>query len=65
MVVFSLIPHKELRFLMPIIPFAMLLAGEFIATQFKTRPDSKFTKLLSIGIRVHMLYEFVTFWICN
>ena len=29
--VFSAIPHKELRFLIPIVPFAFLMAGELLA----------------------------------
>ena len=35
--VFSFIPHKELRFLMPIIPFAMLIAGEQIVQIFRQK----------------------------
>ena len=37
-IVFSLIPHKEMRFLLPILPFALLLTGEFYAQTLKNHP---------------------------
>ena len=33
--VFSLIPHKEARFLVPLIPFLLLLTGEHVASSVK------------------------------
>ena len=62
--VFSFIPHKELRFLMPIIPFAMLMAGELLATQF-SKTSGCVPTLLSIVLKVHIAVEIVTFAIFN
>ena len=36
---FSLIPHKEVRFLVPLIPFTLLTTGQFIASQLQRRPN--------------------------
>ena len=35
LLVFSAIPHKELRFLMPIIPFTFVMVGELMAQSLK------------------------------
>ena len=35
--IFSAIPHKELRFLIPIVPFAFVMSGELLAQMLKRR----------------------------
>ena len=61
--VFSGIPHKELRFLLPIIPFAMLLAGELIAKTFK-KGNNSVTMSLVLLLKIYMAYEIITYGIC-
>jgi hypothetical protein len=34
--VFSLIPHKEDRFILPTLPFLILLAGDYLYKKMKT-----------------------------
>lgn len=61
--VFSAIPHKELRFLLPIIPFAMLIAGELISQTIKTGSPAMAT-FVSVLLRIYMVYEVITYAIC-
>lgn len=61
--VFSFIPHKELRFLMPIIPFAMLMAGELLSTTLAS--NGWLATLLSVMLKLHIVIEVVTFGIFN
>lgn len=63
MLVFSWIPHKELRFLMPIIPFAMLMAGELLSQVFVR--EGKLASLLALLLKLHMVVEVATFAIFN
>ena len=37
-IVFSLIPHKEMRFLLPCLPFSLLMAGEYFAQNIRNHP---------------------------
>ena len=53
-IVFSLIPHKEMRFLLPIIPFALLLTGEFYALNFRKHP-----LVLRASVYLYMLLQVV------
>ena len=61
--VFSWIPHKELRFLMPIIPFAMIMAGELLSTTFAK--SGMMPTLLSALLKLHILVEIVTYGVFN
>ena len=38
-IVFTLIPHKEMRFLLPILPFSLLMTGEYFAQNFRNHPS--------------------------
>jgi hypothetical protein len=49
---FSLIPHKEVRFLMPILPFCILMAAECLNEQFKKRPT-----LVAFLLKLHLITE--------
>jgi len=56
-VFFSAIPHKELRFLIPIVPFAFVMAGELAAQTIKRGGDlATFT---SIGIKLFVVFEVI------
>ena len=50
---------------MPIIPFAFLLAGEYLATTFRTQRDSGLSTILSILLKIYLVYEVFTFGVCN
>lgn len=54
---FSLIPHKEDRFILPTIPFFLLLAGDYLYKKMK-QSFTILSKLLIIAV----IYEiFITF----
>jgi len=55
---FSAIRHKEIRFLIPIIPFAILPIGELIANNIKYRPT-----LISFLVKSYILTEITSFFI--
>jgi hypothetical protein len=57
---FSAIKHKEIRFLMPIIPFATLTIAESIAYNIKLRP-----KIVSFFVKLYILTEIYTFFLLN
>jgi GPI mannosyltransferase 3 len=50
---FSLIPHKELRFLLPILPFTLLTSGQLIAAKLPTK-QVMFKTLLTMYIVVEV-----------
>ena len=50
---FSLIPHKELRFLLPILPFTLLTSGQLIAAKLPSKPVL-FKTLLSLYILIEL-----------
>jgi len=53
---FSLIAHKEIRFLMPIIPFIMICSGEYLAQLLKRKPN--FTSFL---VKIYIIVEIIAF----
>ena len=55
---FSAIRHKEIRFLIPIIPFAILPVGELLASLIKYRPT-----LISFFIKLYICVEITVFFI--
>jgi len=55
MLVFSAIPHKELRFLLPILPFAFLMIAEFLTQQIKHG-----SRLASWSIKLFFVVEVIT-----
>ena len=48
---------------MPIIPFAMLMAGELISTTFSK--NGAMSTLLSVILKLHIVVEVVTFGVFN
>ena len=50
--VFSAIPHKELRFLIPVVPFAFVMTGELLAQMLK-----KGSCMASFAIKLFVLVE--------
>ena len=52
--VFSLIPHKECRFLVPLIPFLLLLTGEHIANNLKG-----YKSYYKVSLWLYLLVNFV------
>jgi hypothetical protein len=51
-VFFSLIPHKEVRFLLPILPFCLLMSAECLNEQFKKRPT-----IVAFLLKLHVIIE--------
>ena len=56
--VFSAIPHKELRFLIPIVPFAFLMAGELLAATIKK--GGTWGRLSSLSIKLFFVVEIIS-----
>jgi len=54
-VVFTLIPHKETRFLMPIIPFVIICTAEFVDVWLH-----KYPVFVAAYIKTHILLEVIT-----
>ena len=59
-IVFSAIPHKEQRFLMPIIPFAALVTGEHIAQNLKN-----YQRLYRYVLRLYVFVNILVFGLLN
>ncbi len=57
--IFSLIPHKEARFMLPIIPFSALMAGYALQSTVKN-PLLNNPKLLKYLILLYLLVELTT-----
>lgn len=57
-IVFSAIPHKELRFLIPIVPFAFLMTGELLARTMKK--GGCLATLASLSIKLFIVVETVS-----
>jgi len=47
--ILSLIPHKEIRYLLPVIPFVVLAVAEFVMSVIKRRPVFAFLTKLYIS----------------
>mmetsp|Transcript_18584 Transcript_18584/g.13340 ORF Transcript_18584/g.13340 Transcript_18584/m.13340 type:complete len:108 (-) Transcript_18584:431-754(-) len=55
--VFSCIPHKEVRFLLPALPFIWLMTSQFLTECVVTNFSSWFTrKLIFLGIVAETVY---------
>ena len=57
LIFFSAIPHKELRFLIPIVPFAFVMVGELAAHIIKK--GGYMGILASIGIKLFVVFEII------
>ncbi len=56
LLIFSLIPHKEPRFLLPVVPLCFLLLGQFLATLIKSSTP-KWRKLLKVYLGIAIFVE--------
>ena len=60
LVFFSLIKHKEMRFLLPIVPFALVLAGEMVHTMVtKWNHKWRVNVFLKVWIVVELIWLYV------
>ena len=57
LIVFSVIPHKEMRFLLPILPFAFIMIGELLAQIIKK--DSGLSTVASLSIKIFIAVELI------
>ena len=61
LLVVSLVPHKEMRFSVPFLPFIFMIIGQFTARLIKFRFVGKFIGILvliSAVVNVYRIYEF-------
>ncbi len=57
LLIFSIIPHKELRFLIPIVPFAFVMIGELVAQTIKK--GRCLGTLASLSIKIFIIVELI------
>ena len=59
-VFFSAIKHKEIRFLMPILPFAIIPVAESVANGIKRRP-----RLVAFFVKLYILANILVLFVLN
>lgn len=54
---FSIIPHKEMRFLLPMLPFCFIMMGELVCSLFK-----KYPFWIALYFKLHLICEGLSFF---
>lgn len=55
---FSLIPHKEIRFLLPMLPFCFIILGELVYHMFK-----RYSWWMAVFFKLHLFNECASFFL--